>query len=119
VIAVPDNLYRDYQDRIKKFIDLRRLSKLEVSSTNRGYNFYLNAEQESKETLLLYDVPTTLASIKEAISRLVPKNYLGVEEKLEDLLKKREISNFVRTLDFLIDEAIVTKGNCRIEIIDI
>jgi hypothetical protein len=119
VIAVPDNLHKDYQDRIKKFIDVRRLSKLEVSSTNRGYNFYLNAEQESKETLLLYDVPTTLASIKEAINRLIPKNYLGVEEKLEDLLKKREISNFVRTLDFLIEEAIVTKGNCRIEIIDI
>lgn len=119
VIAVPDNLHKDYQDRINKFIDVRHLSKLEVSGTNRGYNFYLNAEQESKETLLLYDVPTTLASIKEAINRLIPKNYLGVEEKLEDLLKKREISNFVKTLEFLIEEAIVTKGNCRVEIIDI
>lgn len=119
VIAMPDNLHKDYQDRINNFINVRNLSKLEVTGTNRGYNFYLNVDQGSKETLLLYDVPTTLASIKEAINRLVPKDYLGAEEELEDLLKKREIANFVRTLDFLIDESIVTKGNCRIEIIDI
>jgi predicted nucleotide-binding protein len=119
VIVVPDDLHKDYQDRIKRFIDNKHLSRLEVSGTNRGYNFYINAEQAAKETLRLYDIPTTLSSIDEAIKRLVPKTYIGEEEKLENMLKKREIANFVKTLEFLINENVITATNCTIEIIDI
>lgn len=119
IIIVPDDLFIDYQDRIREFITEHHLVKLEVASNTRDYNFYLNADQDSKEILKLYDIPTTLSGIDNAIDRLIPKDYEGKEKKLETLLKKREISNFVKTLDFLINDKKATKDKVRIEIVDI
>lgn len=119
IIIVPDDLFKDYQDRIREFITEHHLAKMEVASNTRDYNFYLNADQDSKEILRLYDIPTTLSGIDNAIDRLIPKDYEGKEKKLESLLKKREISNFVKTLNFLINDKKATKGKVRIEIVDI
>jgi hypothetical protein len=119
VIVVPDDLHKDYQERIRAFTRKNTLEKLEVGSDTRDYNFYLNAAQQPQQTLKLYDIPTTLSSLDNAIDRLVPKDYEGKEEKLEALLKKRAIANFVKTLDFLISEKEVTKNKVHIQVVDI
>lgn len=53
IIIAPDDLFKDYQDRIREFITGHPLAKMEVASNTRDYNFYLNANQDSKETLKL------------------------------------------------------------------
>lgn len=90
IIIVPDDLFKEYQDRIREFITEHHLAKMEVASNTRDYNFYLNADQDSKEILKLYDIPTTLSGIDHAIDRLIPKDYEGKEKNSKPFLRKEK-----------------------------
>ncbi len=90
IIIVPDDLFKDYQDRIREFITKNHLVKMEVASNTRDYNFYLNADQDSKEILKLYDIPTTLSGIDNAIDRLIPGDYKGNEKNSKRFLRREK-----------------------------
>jgi hypothetical protein len=73
--------------------------------TKRGYPFVFRSdpfeEQQEDKVLHLYDVPSTLNTIMEALKLYMPKVQLGESVEVEHL-EKRELNNFSKVLKYLI-----------------
>jgi hypothetical protein len=117
-VIVPDELPDDFNDQVIAYLSDKHLKEMKVDTTTRKYNFYLDYAQNEGDVLQLYDLPTTLSALKKSIEMAIPKNYVGESEK-ERILKRREMKNFCRTLDYLIKENAITKRHVEIEFINI
>ena len=88
-------------------------------STKRGYPFVFKLEPleqiEDEKTIHLYDVPSTLNTIVEALKLYMPKVQVGESPEVEHL-EKRELNNFTKVLRYLITKNNSTKN--YVEIID-
>jgi hypothetical protein len=89
-----------------------------VETSTRPYNFYLDQAVSTEDVLQLYDLPTTLTSLKKSIELAISKTYIG-ELNRERILKQKEMHNFCRTLSYLIDENAITRKKVKVEFIDI
>lgn len=117
-IVLPDELPDNFYDQVVNYLDSKKLNNMEVETTTRKYNFYLDYSQVEGEYLELYDLPTTLSALKKAIEMAIPKTFIGESDR-ERILKKKEMNNFCRTLDYLIKRNSITSGRVKIEFIDI
>jgi hypothetical protein len=117
-IVLPDELPNNFYDQVVAYLGNKKLNKMAVETTTRSYNFYLDYSQAESECLELYDLPTTLSALKKAIEMAIPKTFVG-ESQRERILKKKEMNNFCRSLDYLIKENPITKGKVVIEFIDV
>lgn len=117
-IIIPDELPNNFQDRIIAYLDGKNLKEMKVETVTRKYNFYLDYSEKESEILELYDLPTTLSALKKSIEMAIPKSYIG-ETLKEQILKKKEMNNFCRTLEYLVNENAITRNNVKIEFIDI
>lgn len=52
----------------------------------------------------LYDMPSTLTGIDDAIELTLEKSYKG-RTKIQEVIEQRELNNFRRVLQMLIDES--------------
>ena len=85
----------------------------------RGYPFVFKLEPPNQDMISpveihLYDVPTTLNTIVEAIRLHMPTERIGKDDDLERI-EKRELVNFAKTLRFLISKNTSTKDNVTVE----
>lgn len=117
-IAVPDELPKDFQDQLIVYLNDRKLKDMVVETNTRKYNFYLDYSQKESAMLELYDIPTTLSALRQAVELAIPKSAIGETEK-ERLFKKKEMNNFCRTLTYLIQENASTRNKVVIEFINV
>ena len=117
-IVIPSELPNNFHDQVLALLHGSNLKQMTVETQTRPYNFYLDFAELSKTTLELYDIPTTLSALKVAIELAIPKGHIGELAK-EKALKKKEMNNFCRTLDYLIRENAVTKNRVVIDMVDV
>jgi hypothetical protein len=117
-IVVPDELPNNFNDQVIAYLGQKNLKEMKVETNTRKYHFYLDYSQNEGEILELYDIPTTLSALKKSIELAVPKSSIG-ETRRERILKKKEMNNFCRTLNYLIKENSITKGRVNVEFIDV
>lgn len=117
-IVIPDELPDKFEDQVIAYLGEKKLKEMKVETTTRKYNFYLDYSQKAKKILQLYDLPTTLTALKKAIEMAIPKTFIGEVER-EKILKKKEMNNFCRTLDYLIKENAITRKKVELEFIDV
>ena len=72
----------------------------EILGINRGLTVHCfsNADEILQDSLIIYDVPTTLNSSKEALDIINPHS------NIKELLSEKERQNFKKVLDFKINE---------------
>ncbi len=82
-------------------------------ATKRGYPFVFKldpSEQEKDNKIIqLYDLPSTLNTIVEALKVFMPKVQVGESDEVEHL-EKRELNNFGKVLKYLISKNVATKN---------
>jgi len=117
-IAIPDELLNNFQDQVLELLHGNKLKQITVETQTRPYNFYVNFAQQSGAILDLYDIPTTLSALKEAIKLAIPKGHIGELAK-EKALKRKEMNNFCRTLDYLIKDNQITRNRVVIDIVNV
>ncbi len=113
----------DLHDDMFKKVKSKRLKdgwqKLKVDPKDvRDYDFSIDVSKANHGELHLVDIPFTLNALNKAIELYSKKEHIGKSNK-EAILEQREIRNFERTLDYLIDSSSITKGIVNIEIVDI
>lgn len=118
-ILIPNDLSND----MFKKVAARRLrngwQKMKVQPKSiRDYDFSIDISKAENGVLHLVDIPLTLNALNKSIELYSKKEHIGKSVK-ENLLEYREISNFTRTLQFLISKSSLTNGIVEIEIIDI
>lgn len=93
--------------------------KINVSANHvRDYDFSIDVSKASDGELHLVDIPFTLNALNKAIRMYAHRQHIGKDTK-ENLLEYREIRNFQRTLEFLIQQSSICRGIVQVEIVDI
>lgn len=113
----------DLRDDMFKKVAAKRLrdgwEKLKVDPKHvRDYDFSIDVSKITNNELHLVDIPLTLNALNMAIDTYSKKAHLGKSVK-DGLLEYREIRNFQRTLEYLINSSSLTKGIVTVEIVDI
>lgn len=116
-------LPNDLSDNMFNKVNAKRLregwKKMKVDPKyTRDYDFSIDVSKASDGELHLVDIPFTLNALNKAIRMYANRQHIGKDAK-ENLLEYREIRNFKRTLEFLIQKNSLTKGIVHVEIVDI
>jgi len=118
-VLIPNDLTEDMFSKVKAKRFKDGWQKLQVSRKEvRDYDFFIDVAGTLDGELSLVDVPLTLSALNKAVEIYSKKQHIGKNVK-EQLLEEREIRNFKRTLDYLINSNSFTKGIVNVEIVDI
>lgn len=118
-ILIPDDL----SDDMFKKVAAKRLrdewQKMKVAPKHvRDYDFSIDVSKIGDGCMHLVDIPLTLNALNLSIELYSEKGHIGKNAK-EALLEQREIRNFKRTLEYLINKSTLTKGIVEVEVVNI
>ncbi len=113
----------DLSDDMFKKVSAKRLKdgwqKLKVDPKHvRDYDFSVDVSKATEGELHLVDIPFTLNALNLAIELYSSKEHLGKTTR-EHLLEYREIRNFKRTLEYMVERSALARDIVTIEIVDI
>lgn len=115
-ILIPNELSDNIGAKAQVYYKTQKLEIDEIGKTRRPFPVRY-FKSESVEELLIVDIPTTLNAIRPAVNLLIQDSGLGVNpDKLR--LEKKELENFKRTLDYLVNEDDYAKHIVKIEWMD-
>jgi hypothetical protein len=118
-ILIPDDLSDDMFKKVKAKRLKDGWQKLKVDPKDvRDYDFSIDVSGISSGKMHLVDIPFTLNALNKAIELYSERSHLGKTEK-ERILEQREIRNFQRTLEYLINQSSLAKGICIVNIVNI
>lgn len=101
-IVIPQDLDADIKKRAAVYFKSKTLKEIQFETSSRNFPVFVTYDNESKDTLRLYDMPTTLGGIDKAIEMYMRKGHIGKTSQ-QKLLEERELRNFQTTLQNLVD----------------
>jgi len=104
----------DFRHHYNKVKGLEQAQTVTTAQTNRGYPFHFKIDPADQDTAMdleikLFDVPTTLNTIVEAVKVFLPTEKIGQNSEHE-YLEGRELKNFAKVLRYLIKKNALTKN---------
>lgn len=102
-VIIPEMLVELDPNTLK--MSVKNLVQIILATPYRDFPFYIRAKAPTPATagsLELFDIPTTLLASRGAIDLLLHESTLG-RSKDREKLEQREIRNFEKTLDLLIE----------------
>lgn len=100
-IVMPGDLDADIKKRAALFFRKNNLHQVPLETHGRSYPIFVTYG-DNDDILKIYDMPTTLNGIDKAIEMFMRKGHIGKSAQ-QKLLEERELRNFQRTLQLLID----------------
>ena len=121
--------YTHYEFKVVMPTDLKGLIREKASLFYKRHGFVENAlktqyrhhpawfrlDPKTAPLALVYDMPSTLTGIDDAIEMILQKGFQG-RTKLQEIIEQRELNNFRRVLQIQIDKSPYAKST--VEIID-
>ncbi|WP_026714128.1 CBASS system CD-NTase-associated NAD(+) hydrolase Cap12 [Flavobacterium daejeonense] len=101
-IVIPKDLDADIKKRATVYFKSKTLKEIQFETSSRNFPVFVTYDNQSKDVLKLYDMPTTLGGIDKAIEMFMRKGHIGKTSQ-QKLLEERELRNFQTTLQNLID----------------
>lgn len=118
-ILIPDDLSDDMFKKVKAKRLKDGWQKLKVEPRDvRDYDFSVDVSKASQGLMHLVDIPYTLNALNKAIELYSRRSHLGKNEK-ERILERREIRNFQRTLEYLINQSSLTRDIVVVNVVNI
>lgn len=118
-VLVPDDLADDMFNKVRAKRLRDGWKKLKVDPKDvRDYDFSVDISKVEDGVMHLVDIPLTLNALNKTLELYSKKAHIGEDDK-ENLLESREIRNFVRTLNYMIDSNSMTRGIVKVEIVKI
>ncbi len=101
-IIIPNDLDADIKKRSAVYYKYHNLKELKLDTFGRSFPVFITVDGRDAKTLKLYDMPTTLSGIDKCIELYMQKGHIGKTTQ-QKLLEERELANFERTLQNLIN----------------
>lgn len=114
-IVVPANLKGKIREKADLFYRRNGFVENTLKTEFRKHPAWFQIDPKSAPTANLYDMPSTLTGIDDAIEMILEKGYKG-RTKIQEIIEQRELNNFRRVLQMLIDESPFAQQT--VEIID-
>lgn len=118
-VLVPNDLSEDMCTKVSANRLRQGWEKVKIKAIGvRDFDFSVDASKITDGVLNLVDVPLTLNSLNTAIELYTGKKHIGQSFK-EATIERREIRNFIRTLQYLINRCSLTRGIVKIELVEL
>lgn len=114
-IVMPTNLHGTIREKAAQFYKKHNLVENALKTKLRRHPAWFQLDKSNAPVAVMYDMPTTLSSIDDAIEMILEKSYQG-RTKVQEILEQRELNNFRRVLQIQIDKSPFAKTT--VEIID-
>lgn len=102
-VVFPDTITEDWKDWSSLYNKERGLEAASLKCVPRNFSVFVDVKLLETNELHVVDVPQTLRSAFFCIEQMAAKNYTG-EKAVSRLAKEREINNFKKTLNILIEK---------------
>ena len=79
----------------------------------RKHPAWFQLDKNKAPLAVMYDMPSTLTGIDDAIEMILQKGYLG-RTSLQSVIEERELNNFRRVLQILLDKSPFAKATVEI-----
>ena len=103
-IVLPDNLKGRIREKAALFYKRNGFVENALETAFRKHPAWFQLDPTSAPIAKVYDMPSTLTGIDDAIELILEKSYTG-RTKIQEVIEQRELNNFRRVLQMLIDES--------------
>jgi hypothetical protein len=115
-VVVPADLHGNIREKADLFYKKHGLAGGHLTNTKfRPYPTWFQYDKSKAPNAIMYDMPSTLTGVDEAIALILRKGHTG-RTKLQEIIEQRELNNFKRVLQIQIDASPYAKE--VVEIID-
>ncbi len=103
-VVLPKDLKGNIRERATLFYKRNNLLSNSLNTKYRPYPSWFMFDAAQAPQAFLYDMPTTLTGIDDAIELILQKTFHG-RTNLQEIIEQRELSNFKRVLKMQIDKS--------------
>jgi hypothetical protein len=114
-VVIPKDLKGMIREKASLFYKRNGLQPNDMKSKFRKHHLWFQLDPKNAPTALMYDMPSTLTGIDDAIELILQKNYKG-RTKMQTVIEQKELNNFKRVLQLQIDSSPFAQQT--VEIID-
>lgn len=114
-VVIPKDLHGMIREKGAQFYKRHGLVENAMQTKFRKHPAWFQLDISNAPHALMYDMPSTLTGIDDAIEMILQKGFQG-RTKLQEVIEQRELNNFRRVLQMQIDRSPFAKE--MVEIID-
>lgn len=114
-VVMPKDLQGMIREKASQFYKRNGFVENAIKTKYRRHPAWFQLDPSKAPTAMLYDMPSTLTGIDDAIEMILQKNFQG-RTKMQEVIEERELNNFRRVLQILIDKSPFAQAT--VEIID-
>lgn len=114
-IVMPSDLKGLIREKAAIFYKRNGFMANDIKAKFRKHHLWVQLDKKNAPNAIMYDMPSTLTGIDDAIELILQKSYKG-RTKMQDLIEQKELNNFRRVLQMQIDSSPFAKAT--VEIID-
>ena len=103
-VVLPSDLKGMIREKAHLFYKRNGFSSNVMKARFRKHHLWFQLDPKKAPTALMYDMPSTLTGIDDAIELILQKSYKG-RSKMQILIEQKELNNFRRVLQMQIDNS--------------
>jgi len=114
-VVIPNDLKGMIREKAAQFYKRHGFVENAMKTKYRRHPAWFKHDPKQAPVAVLYDMPSTLTGIDDAIEMILQKGFHG-RTKMQDVIEQRELNNFRRVLQIQIDRSPFAQAT--VEIID-
>lgn len=114
-VVIPYNLKGRVKEKASLFYKRHGFTENSLETPFRRHPLWFQLDSKTAPIAVMYDMPSTLTGIDDAIEMKLEKTYKG-RTKLQEIIEKRELNNFRKVLKIMLDTSPFAAAT--VEIID-
>lgn len=114
-IVMPNDLKGNIRQKASIFYKKNNFTENTLKTKYRKHPAWFHIDVTKAPNAIMYDMPSTLTGIDDAIEMVLQKNYTG-RKAIQEIIEERELNNFRRVLQIQIDKSPFAKS--VVEIVD-
>jgi hypothetical protein len=114
-VVVPEDLKGMIREKAAQFYKRHGFVENAMKTKYRKHPAWFKLDPKQAPVAVLYDMPSTLTGIDDAIEMILQKGFQG-RTKMQEVIEQRELNNFRRVLQMQIDRSPFAQAT--VEIID-
>ncbi|MBS1611301.1 MAG: nucleotide-binding protein [Bacteroidetes bacterium] len=103
-VVIPKDLKGSVREKASKFYNKHGLVESAMKTKFRKHPSWFRLDPKEAPIAVMYDMPSTLTGIDDAIEMILQKGFQG-RTRLQEIIEQRELNNFRRVLQMQIDKS--------------
>jgi hypothetical protein len=103
-VVIPKDLKGMIREKAALFYKRNGFQPNDMKSKFRKHHLWFQIDPKNAPTAIMYDMPSTLTGIDDAIELILQKSYKG-RTKMQEVIEQKELNNFKRVLQLQIDSS--------------